>query len=203
MAPDGTVAQTVRITGEGALVLLEGEDLRLLRALQRRLAGPSRAVLGMAGEEAGGLLVQTCDEAVARTITGAVAQLQAVLSQPVVEVEVTEPVDMLLPVSSLVVGKVRYRSSPDPRLRVDDYARLRGFQPPLASTKIETRGWNSAKVIARQRFAQSLAILDLARPPENAGPEVTGLREAKSQSGSVQFVRQGPGSTSDSSRARV
>ncbi|MFL5963335.1 MAG: hypothetical protein ACJ757_10655 [Gaiellaceae bacterium] len=187
-----TSEQIVRMTEEGTLVLLEGEDVRLLRALQRRLAGPSRTASGMSSEEASSFLVQACDEAVARTINGAVERVRAALAEPVVEIEVTEPVDMLLPVRKLVVGHVTYREAPDRRLIVTDLARARGFVAPFASTRVATRGRDSAKVIARRRFAQSLAILDLVRPPTNSGPETTGLRDVAAPSGGVQFVRRGP-----------
>jgi hypothetical protein len=195
MSPEGEQReQIVRMSAEEQLVLIEGDGMRLLRALQRRLAGTSRAASGMSPDEARSILVAACDSAVARTIKGAVEELRTELAQPVVEIEVTEPVRLLLPVPKLVVGRVTFKSVVDRRLVGGGwpFSRERGFVAPFASTRVAARGWTSAKVIARQRFAESVAILDLARPPANAAAEWIGFRDVRQPTGAVNYLWSGP-----------
>jgi hypothetical protein len=182
----------VRVTESGTLVLIEGDGIRLLRSLQRRLAGSSRARSGLSVVETRSVLVETCDQAVEGTIRGAIETLRATLDGPLGEMVIIEPVDMILPVHRLTVGRTAYSSRVSRDFARVPLGRERGFVAPVASTRVATRGFDTARVLARQRFAESLAVLDLASPPPNVGSEVTAWRDVSSGSGSLSFFRKGP-----------
>jgi len=188
--PEVQREQVVRINENGTLVVVEGDGVRLLRALQRRLAGPSRAVSGSSGEETRALLLRACEQAVEGTIKTAIEALRATLAEPVQEWVITEPIDMILPVPRLTVGHTTYSNSIPREAARLQYAIDRGFAAPVRITRVSTRGFTTARILARQRFAESLAILDLATPPANVGSEMTAWRAG--DGGSVSFVRQGP-----------
>jgi hypothetical protein len=184
---DGSIA-------DGAvLVLLDGDDLVILQSLQTRLAGSSRRRSGLSGEEARSLLVQACDRAVAGSIKSAIAELRETLERPLTEFEITEPVELMLPVPRLVVGRTTYMSKAPTDFNLLPWAEERGFVPPFATTRVTTRAYGTARILAQRRFAESLAILDLARPPANPGAEVIGMRAIGTGSqGSLSFTWSGP-----------
>jgi hypothetical protein len=166
---------------QGASYLISGDDLPLLRSLQRRLAGRSRRDLGISVEEAGVLLRQACDEAVTGTIKGAVANLVRAVEAPISDYVVAEPVDILLPQEALRVGRVTYTSRIPrsvARRRTLELAQDR-FRAPIAFTRLQARGWQTARILAAERFGESAAILDLIdRPkPDRVAGETMLVRE--------------------------
>src|SRR5581483_1305429 len=64
-----------------------------------------------------------------------------------------------------------------------------GFVPPFAVTSVTTRGASTARVLAREHFAESAAILDLASRP-NLGSETSAARRAGGEAG-VAYTRTG------------
>lgn len=164
--------------GVGVTYSIEGEDLALLRSLQRRLPGSSRADSGTSPSEARVLLLSACDEAVATTINGAVAAFITKLEAPREQWVIAEPIGVILPTRRLKVGRTTY-SRDVPRSvasrRVLDQM-LRGFEPPIAFATVSARDADTANVLARERFAESAAILDVASSPRRLGAEVTARR---------------------------
>lgn len=176
--------------GNGVLVLIEGEGVPLLRSCQRQLAGRSRATSGFSPDEAQALLLEACQKAVEGTIKGAVADLRITLAQPLADVEVVEHADLILPTPRLIVGQTTYTRRDRTQFGPSTGPR-RDFAPPLASTVVRTRGYATAKVLARRRFDDSLAIIELIAPPQNTGPEATGLRVTTESGGSLSFQWRG------------
>ena len=176
----------------GATYLIEGDDLALLRELRRTLAGRSRRELGLSGDEAGVLLQQACDEAVTGTIKRAVANLVAAIEAPIGEWTVAEPVQIFLPAASLKVGHATYTSRVPrsvARKATLELGRER-FVPPIAYLKLQARGWQTARILAAERFAESEAVLDLIlRPKLERIVSETMLMRAKDGGGRFSFNR--------------
>lgn len=152
----------------GATYLVEGDDLALRRSLRRTLAGKSRRDLGLSGDEAGLLLQQACDEAVTGTIKQAVANLVAAVEAPIGEWTVAEPVEIYLPGESLKVGHATYITRVPRSVARKATLELGSerFSPPIAYLKVQARGWQTARILAAERFAESEAILDLIDRPK-------------------------------------
>jgi hypothetical protein len=177
--------------GSGALVLVDEDAMPLLRALQRRVTGSSRTDSGLSPGEAEALLIRACEEAVSGRVRDAVANLLATLAEEPVEYVVTEPVEILLPpdVPRLVVGRTTY-SAKLPRLAIGpQFALKQRFVEPVATARVVSRGSNTARVLARQAFDESAAILDLVAPPTNTGSEATLVRRRSDPSGAPMFTR--------------
>lgn len=124
-------------------------------------------------------------------VRDAVANLLATLAEESVEWVVTEPVEILLPpdVPRLVVGRTTY-SAKLPRLAIGpEFALKQRFVEPVATARVVSRGWNTARVLARQAFAESAAILDLVAPPANTGSEATLARRRSDRPGAPAFTR--------------
>lgn len=187
-ALDGS--RVTRVGVQTPFVIIEGETLRLLRSLQRRLAGSSRATSGFSPDEMQPLLLDACEASIAGTIKAAIAELLATISSPIEEWSIAEPVEMALTVPRLVVGRTTY-SHRVHRSAFHDSLDQSKFVPPFACTRVKSRTPQTARVLARQRFAESLAVLDLAAPPANTGSHVTSWRRA-SGSGSRQYSTVGP-----------
>src|SRR5687768_15297797 len=60
-----------RLSPNGATYVLQGDDLRRLRSLERRLAGSSRRTHGLSREEAQTAILEACDLAVVSSIPAA------------------------------------------------------------------------------------------------------------------------------------
>ena len=156
-------------------LIIEDESLPLLWSLERRIVGSSRSDYGMSLDEARALLVSACDEAVNTTIRGAVLGLIATLASEPEEWMIADAVTGLFPDGKLTVGRTDYWSylprwlAPE-RMR-QGLAVSAGFVAPIAVTKVVARGGTTARVLARQRFAESAALLDLASPPPHLGSE--------------------------------
>jgi hypothetical protein len=176
----------------GGTYLVEGDALALRRSLRRTLAGKSRRELGLSGDEAGVLLRQACDDAVAGTIKEAVANLVSALDAPIDEWTVAEPVEIFLPGESLRVGHATYTSRIPrsvARKRTLDLGGER-FKPPIAYLKVKARGWQTARILAAERFAESEAILDLIdRPKLDRVVSETMLLRRREGSGHFSFNR--------------
>lgn len=176
-----------------AFVVVKDEDMPLLRSLQHRLAGPSRKLSGFSHSEAEAVLLRACEEAIAGRVKDAVAAVLDELAEQPQEWVVTEAADILLPaeVPRLVVGRTTY-STRSPRLVVGaEFAEKQGFVPPFATARVFCRGGTTARVLARQAFAESAAVLDLVNPPGNTGSEATVARPASSRGGAPSFHRRG------------
>ena len=174
--------------------VIEGDALPLLRSLRRRIVGSSRGDFGMSPAEARVLLMHTCEDAVAGTTKGAVANLIATLESEPELWTVVEAVLGLLPVPRLKVGQTEYWDHPPrwlgPKAIIEGDMKRHGVRPPLAVTRVTSRGSTTARVLARQRFAESGALLDLADPPENTGSEATWMG-AESRGGGFAYMRSG------------
>jgi hypothetical protein len=184
----------IRFGGGPKSYVIEDEAMPLLRSLQRRAAGRSRASSGISPDEANVLLVTACDEAVAGTIVGAVDSLIAKLESTPETWVIAEPVRAFFPTPRLVVGRTTYSDriprSLAPHAMRDELLNLNRFVPPIAFTRVTSRGAATAQVLARERFAESAAVLDLAARPKQVGSEVTLVRRGDG-SGSVVFGRAG------------
>lgn len=176
----------------GATYPVTADDLALRRSLRRRLAGSSRRDLGLSGDEAGLLLQRACDEAVTGTIKGAVANLVSSLEAPIDEWTVAEPVEIYVPVTSLRVGHATYTDRVPrsvARKAVLELAPER-FKPPIAYLKVQARGWQTARILAAERFAESEAILDLIdRPKFDLAVSETMLLRSRDGDGRYSFNR--------------
>ena len=177
---------------DGLSFLIRDDAMPLLRSLKRQLAGSSRTKFGMSLDEAGALLLVACDEAITGTIKEAVAALIAKLESPIEDWIVTEPVDLLhIPTERLKVGRTTYaRRVPRSVASRKMLERVQGtgFAPPIAFVTVQARDSETAQILARRRFAESSAVLDLiARPRLNAGQ--TMLARRIDGSGNFSFKR--------------
>ena len=156
--------------------MVDDEAMPLFRSLQRRLAGSARKHSGLSPDETDALLMQACERAVSGRVKDAVAELLDTLGEEPEEWVVTEPVDIFLPpgVPRLRVGRTTY-SQRLPRLPAGQKFVGR-FVPPVATARVVSRGAATARVLARETFAESGAILDLIVPPANTGSEATVVR---------------------------
>ena len=174
----------MRSTVGGALVVVEGKALPLLRSLQRRMAGSSRERYGMSLDEARVLLLRACEQAVRATIKSAVAELIRTMEAEPEQWTIAETVDGMFPTGRLEVGRTVYWSHLPRWLRTKAVVRgtmsREGFSAPIAVTTVVARDGTTALVLARQRWAESAAVLDLAAPPLNLGSETTWLGSASS-----------------------
>ena len=184
----------LRWSGEGQLTLIEGTGLPLLRSLQRRIVGSSRVAFGMSLDEARALLIATCEEAVARTIKGAVSSLIDTLESEPEEMTIAEAVRAVFPPGKFTVGRTDYWSHAprwigDKAVR-EGFAAQQGFVAPIAVTRLLSRGFTTGLVLARQRFTESAAVLDLASPPQHLGSEAYWISAGPGQGG-LTFRRAG------------
>ena len=188
VGPGGIMHSTRR-----AFVVVKDEDMPLLRSLQRRLAGPSRKMSGFSQSEAEAVLLRACEEAIAGRVKDAVAGVLAELAEQPQEWVVMEAVDVWFPaeVPRLVVGRTTY-SNRLPRLGFGaEFAQKQGFVPPFATARVVCRGGTTARVLARQAFAESAAVLDLVSPPVNTGSEATVARPASARNAAPSYHRRG------------
>ena len=154
---------------------IEGDALPLLRSLQRRIVGPSRAKYGMSTDEARALLMECCSGAVEGTIKGAVAMLFETLESDPVKMTVAETTGAIFLTPKLKVARTVYWKHVPRWLatkrQLETFAPAERFRAPICVTEVTCRGFSSALVLARHRFAESGAILDLAAPPEHLGSD--------------------------------
>jgi hypothetical protein len=141
------------------------------------------------------LLLEACDQAVAGTMTAAIDSLFAKLELPSEDWLIVEPVAASLsPAARLVVGRTTYidrlpRSWAPRDAREGERLEHRGFVAPFVQTRVTARVPGTAHTLARERFAESAAILDLAARPKHLGSEVVLLRRGRS--GEFSFRRGG------------
>jgi len=190
--PESAEEYILRAGASGLTYMLEGDALPLLQSLQRRLPGSSRARSGISPDEARVLLFSACDEAAVGTIDEAATTFIAKLEAPMEEWVIAEPIRVFLPIGRVVVGRTTYsrdipRSVASRRMREE---LLGGFEPPIAFATVSARDPETAHVLARERFAESAAILDLATSPRRLGAEVTSRRR-RAGGQSVAFRRPG------------
>jgi hypothetical protein len=163
-----------------ALFVVEGEGLPLLRSLQRRIVGSSRGGYGMSLDEARVLLLRACDNAVNGTIKAAIGELLATLEAKPEAWTIAEAVEGIFPAGKLTVGRTVYWNHLPRwlghRAVVHGTMAKHGFVAPIAVTDVVSRGATTALALARERFAESAAVLDLAAPPTNLGSETSWLR---------------------------
>jgi hypothetical protein len=144
------------------------------RALQRMLAGPSRAASGISPKDAEQIILSACGEAVRGTVKGAIAGLEEASSSPPVRIKIAEHAPIVIPTAHLKIGRTTYlrdfpeawRSHTTTELATD---RLRA---PLARTTVEARSMVTAAFLARERFTESAAILDLVVANSSSVDEV-------------------------------
>ncbi len=122
----------------------------------------------MSSEEAEILLTQACDDAVTGTIKGAIETMIDAVESPIEKWTVGEAVDVILPGKTLRVGQVTYARRVPPTVARKAVLQqvAEHFGPPVGYVTIEARGWQTARFLAAERFAESAAILDLMERPD-------------------------------------
>jgi hypothetical protein len=118
----------------------------------------------MSLEEASALLMAACEDAVAGTIKEALAAFGEKLESPLESWIVAEPIDLLMSSKRLTLGTTTYaRDMPRavaPR-RVLAQAETYGLRAPVRFVTVRARDQTAAKILAAERFAESLALLNL------------------------------------------
>jgi hypothetical protein len=166
-------------TSRGTYVL-EAEALSLQRSLERRLVGSSRRSHGMSRKEARSLLRDACSQAVTSSISRAESAFYDALTEPITNFTVLESVwNAHLPSKPVRVGACMY--APEiprhvGRSNMKELATERGVRPPVVYTRVRARGSEAAQALARERFAESAAFLDLIDPPAQISERVALIR---------------------------
>lgn len=170
---DGTPYRHRHVRG-GTPIVFHGEALQILRSLTSRIVGDSRLDVGVSEKQAESLLFDAC----AMRVDGATKQdslrwLLEQLDEPVTSWTVVEPVDLVLVgKTSLTVGRSSYTTAVprEATKRVLPMFLERLPADAYVSTRVTARDAVTARIVAREAFADSAALLDLMDPPSPAAP---------------------------------
>jgi hypothetical protein len=145
-------------------LLFRGESLALLRALQTALAGSALARGGPSRKAAESLLTKACGMSVVQGTEGAIAWIRAELAEPPGRWLFVESIPAYLPKQELQLGSCRLtRDVPTDTVPEPLEPRLREhLAPPLIIAGVEARDEESARLLARDRIDEAVAILVLA-----------------------------------------
>jgi hypothetical protein len=154
----------VLIGFQAPTLLFRGESLALLRALQTALAEPALARGGPSRKAAENLLTKACVRSVTNGPGEAIAWLSAELSELPDRWLFAESILAYLPKDELQLGSCRLaREVPSDTVPEPIEPRLREhLTPPLILVEVDARDEESAKVLARDRIDEAVAILALA-----------------------------------------
>jgi Apea-like HEPN len=188
--PDFDQTEPFVLVGFGPTLLFRGPSLELLRALQAAMAESALARGGPSRKAAETLLTSACVMSVVDGRDEAIAWIKAELAEPPTRWAFVESIGAYLPKDELHLGSCRLALEPpsevvpepvEPRLREH-------LAPPLILVEVDARDQESARLLARDRIDEAVAILALA-----AGYRGTHAKHALAQRGGTTSLGGGPG----------
>jgi hypothetical protein len=163
--PDFDQSEPFLLMGfQSPTLLFRGESLAALRALQTALAESALARGGPSRKAAENLLTRACSMSVVQGSEEAIAWITAELAEPPGRWLFVESIVAYLPKQELHLGGCRLaRDVPTDTVPEPVEPRLREhLTPPLIIAEVEARDEESARLLARDRIDEAVAILVLA-----------------------------------------